>query len=89
MAKQHRDGEDYAKRICDSLAGYVWSRAMDGFIESNFATDAGGRQQAQGSNDSSGLIGEDVAEHIFREDDIEICGALDEQHCGGVDILMA
>src|ERR1700751_2457700 len=61
---------------------------MNGFVQAYLAAYARGGQQAERPNDSAGLVGEDVSEHIFGEDYVEISGALHQQHGGGVDVLM-
>ena len=45
---------------------------MNGFVEADRASDAGRCQQAERSHDSASLIGQDVAEHVFGEDDVEL-----------------
>src|SRR6516164_5120821 len=61
---------------------------MNGFVQAYLAAYARGGQQTERANDSPGLVGEDVSEHIFGQDYVEISGALHEQHRGGVDVLM-
>src|SRR6266436_7058996 len=59
---------------------------MNGFVETDRASDAGGSEQAERSHDSAGLIGEDVAEHVFGEDDVELGGLENERHSGRVHV---
>src|SRR5260221_2015940 len=59
---------------------------MDGFVEPDRASDAGRREQAERSNYSACLVGQDVAEHVFGEDDVEIGGLDDERHGGRVHV---
>src|ERR1700681_2878554 len=59
---------------------------MNRFVEADRASDAGRSEQAERSYDSTGLIGEDVAEHVFGEDDVELGGLEDERHGGRVHI---
>src|SRR6266853_1047777 len=55
---------------------------MNGFVEADRTADAGRSEQAERSHDSAGLIGKDVAEHVFGEDHVEL-GGLDDQRHGG------
>src|ERR1035437_8913713 len=80
VAQHQGDREDGAERIGDVLAGDVGSRSMDGFVETDRASDAGGGEQAERSHDPANLIGEDVAEHVFGEDDVELGRPEDERH---------
>src|SRR5208282_3171755 len=59
---------------------------MDGFVETDRASDAGGCQQAERSPDAANLIRQDVAEHVFSEDDVELGGLEDERHGGRVNV---
>ena len=88
MAEQHRRRQNRTERIRDSLPGDVWGRAMNRFVQAYLPANARGGEQAERPNDSAGLVGEDVSEHIFGEDYVEISGALHQQHGGRVDILM-
>src|SRR5260370_25383896 len=57
---------------------------MNRFVETDWASDAGRSEQAERSHDSSCLIGQDVTEHVFGEDDIELGWLGDERHGGRV-----
>src|SRR6266403_4666784 len=59
---------------------------MNGFVEADRTSDAGRSEQAERSYDSAGLIGEDVAEHVFGENDVELGGLEDERHGGRVHV---
>src|ERR1700674_554648 len=59
---------------------------MNWFVEADWASDAGRSEQAERSHDSAGLIGQDIAEHVFGEDDVELGGLEDERHGGRVHI---
>src|ERR1700686_3127463 len=59
---------------------------MNRFVEAYRASDAGRSEQAERSHDSSCLIGEDVAEHVFGEDDVELGGLEDERHGGRIHV---
>src|SRR5271157_1096545 len=62
---------------------------MDGFVETDRASDAGRSEQAKRSHDSAGLVGQDVAEHVFGEDDVELGGLEHERHGGRVHVHVA
>src|SRR6202521_2310631 len=59
---------------------------MNGFVEADRASDAGRSEQADRSHDSAGLIREDIAEHVFGEDDVELGGLEDQRHGGRVHV---
>src|SRR5216684_2992648 len=59
---------------------------MDRFVEADRASDAGRSEQAERSHDATRLVGEDVTEHVFGEDDVELGGLEDERHGGRVHI---
>ena len=59
---------------------------MDGFVEPDRASDACRSQQAKRSHDSARLIRKDVAEHVFREDHVELGRLQDERHGRGVHV---
>src|ERR1700676_2389139 len=78
--------ENGAQRIGDALSCNVGRRSMNRFVEADRASDAGRSEQAERSYDSTGLIGEDVAEHVFGEDDVELGGLEDQRHGGRVHV---
>src|ERR1700676_3522053 len=78
--------ENGAQRIGDALTCDVGRRSMNRFVEADRASDAGRSQQAERSHDSTCLIGQDVAEHVFGEDDVELGGLEDERHGGRVHV---
>src|ERR1700686_2398873 len=59
---------------------------MNRFVEADRASDAGRSEQAERSHDSAGLIREDIAEHVFGEDDVELGGLEDQRHGGRVHV---
>src|SRR5260370_7528014 len=59
---------------------------MNRFVEADRASDAGRSEQAERSHDCTCLIGQDVAEHVFGEDDVELGGLADERHGGRVHV---
>src|SRR5271154_3953307 len=61
---------------------------MNRLVETNRASNARRSEQAQRSHNSTRLIGEDVAEHVFGEDDVELGRLKHKRHGGRVDILV-
>src|ERR1035438_10189186 len=59
---------------------------MHRFIKTDASSDASRREQSERSHDSAGLVGQDVAEHVLGEDDVEFGGLEDERHGGRVHI---
>ena len=52
------------------------------------AADGGGGEHAEGAGDDAGLVGEDVAEEVLGEDDVEVAGDVHDVHGHGVDELV-
>ncbi len=62
-----------ARGLATPLAGDVGSRAMAGFVQALPPGVQGGRRQhADGTGQHRGLVGEDVAEQVARDDDVEL-----------------
>ncbi len=61
---------------------------MDGLVEVDRAADGGRRQHAERAGDDAGLVGEDVAEEVLGEDDVEVARDVHEVHRHGVDELV-
>ena len=53
---------------------------MDGLEKGHLGTDARRGEHAQRTADDAGLVGEDVAEHVLRHDDVEISRLADDLH---------
>src|SRR6187402_3884100 len=82
VIQQHGCGEDAAQGVGDVFAGGLGIGAVDGFEEGGALADGGGGQQSQGTTDDTGLVAEDVTEHIFRQDHVELFGIQDDLHGG-------
>lgn len=69
---------------------------MDGLVDAvalalavGDAAQAGTGEQTDAAGDNTGLVGDDVAEQVARDDDaVQGAGVLDEDHGGGVDELV-
>src|ERR1700677_3271008 len=88
VAKDHCGGEDCAERVGFAGAGDVGGGAVDGFVEVDLAADGGRGQHAEGAGDDAGFVGEDVAEEVFGEDDVEVSWRVHDVHGHGVDELV-
>ena len=87
MPQEHRRRQYRRQRIGYAEPGDVGSRAVDGLeYAGSGAADAGTRQHAYGAGDHAGLVGQDVAEHVARRDDVELPGGTDKLHRAVVDI---
>ncbi len=63
---------------------------MDGFVEADAAfTEAGRGQHAEGAGDLGGLVGQDVAEHVAGDDDVEATRVPNQEHRAGVHQLVS
>ena len=69
-------------------AGNVGGGAVYRLVEIDLAADGGGGKEAEGAGDDGGLVGEDVAEEVFGEDDVEVARRVHEVHGHGVDELV-
>ena len=52
------------------------------------SADGGRGQHAERAGDDAGLVGEDVAEEVLGEDDVEVAGDVHDVHRHGVDKLV-
>ena len=64
------------------------ARAVHGLVEIDCAADGGGGQHAERAGDDAGLVGEDVAEEVLGEDDVEVARDVHDVHRHGVNELM-
>ena len=62
--------------------------AVHGLVEIDGSADGGRGQHAEGAGDDAGLVGEDVAEEVLGEDDIEVARGVHDVHRHGVDELV-
>ena len=91
VAQHEGHAEDHGNRVGDALPGDVGGGAVDGLVHADAgavataAAEAGGGKHAQGAGEDGGLVGEDVAKHVARDDDVEGSGVGDEVHGAGVD----
>ena len=88
VAQDHGGGEDGAERVGLACAGDVGGGAVDGLVEIDCAADGGRGQHAERAGDDAGLVGEDVAEEVFGEHDVEVARDVHEVHRHGVDELV-
>ena len=77
VAEQHGCRQDGADGIGDALSGDVGCRAVDRLVQSLGSTAAHRRQrrrrqQAEGTGEDRGLVGEDVAEEVACQQDVEV-----------------
>src|ERR1700735_4266625 len=61
---------------------------MPGFKEIEGAADGGRGKHAERAGDDTGFVGEDVAEEVLGEDDVEVARDVHDVHRYGVDELM-
>ena len=77
VPQQHRRAQDGRVGIGDAASGDVGRRAVDGLVQAAApaCAERGGGQQAQRAGQHRGLVGEDVAEHVLGDDDVEVARA--------------
>jgi len=78
VSQEHGCGEDRSERVGDALTSDVRCGPMHRFVDSDGASDACGGQHAESADRTSGLIREDVAEHVLGEEDVDVGGAQHE-----------
>ena len=85
--EEHLTGADGGEGIDDVFAGVFGGASADGFEHAGalrVEVAAGG--DAHAALDHGAEIGDDIAEHVIGDDDIEPFGVFDEPHGGGVDV---
>ena len=88
--KEHAGGEDRAEGIGNSLPCDVRGGTVDRFEERSAAgMNVAGGCEAESTGELGGKVGDDVAEKIVGDDDIELAGIADEFHGEGIDVEMA
>ena len=85
MLEEHGGGEDLRQGVGEVLTGSLGPRAVDGFEERRVLTERRRGLQAHGTGDAGGLVGEDVAEGVLGDDDVEETGLGEHAHRGIVD----
>ena len=92
--QQHRRREDRPDRVRDVAAGDVRRRAVDRLVQAELAVfgpalpERRGRQDAEAPGEDRRLVGQDVAEQVLGDDDVEVGRPADEQHRARVDELV-
>jgi len=88
--EEHTSSEDRAERVSDSLPCDIRRGAVDGFEERGAAgMDVPGGGEAKPAGELGGKVGDDIAEEIVGDDDIELPGIADEFHGEGIDVEVA
>jgi hypothetical protein len=77
--------ENEGARIGDSLTGNVRRRAVHRFEDRRLPADVRAWRQTQSAHQARNEVGQDVAEQVGRDDDIESIRVDDELHGRGVD----
>src|SRR5262249_62142967 len=88
VVEQHAGREDGGQRVGDALAGDVGGGAVDRFEHAGVGplrVDVGAGGHAHAAGDDGAQVGEDVAEEVAGDDDVEDLRLADEVHGGGVD----
>ena len=91
MVEQHRRGEDRGGRVGLALTRDVWGGAVDRLEHARgFAggVDVAARGQPDAAGDGRGDVGDDVAEKVVGDDDVEACRVGREEDRRGVDVLV-
>src|ERR1035441_2351646 len=91
VIEHHGSGPDLGDGICDAFSGDVRGGAVDGFEERRkaaFGIDVAGGCDADGSGAGGAEVGEDVAEEIGGDDDVEAVGVEHEVGSEDVDVVL-
>ena len=91
MREQHRDREDRGRRVGLALAGDVGRAAVDRLEHRRVlaaGVDVAGRGQADAAGDRRGDVGDDVAEEVVGDDDVEAARVGRHEDRRGVDVLV-
>ena len=81
VPQHHGRGQDAGDGVDDILSGDVRGRAVDGLVQPPGAVpQAGGGHHADAAGDLAGLVGQDVAEHVLRDNHVELGGILADLH---------
>lgn len=80
VLEHHGSGENCRERVGDVLASGLRIGAVDWLKEAGVEADACGSEETHGACDDAGLVGEDVAEGVLGDEDIEELGHGDDLH---------
>ena len=87
FAQHHGGGEDLADGVGLVPAGEVVRGAVTGLIDGEaVGVEVAGERHAAGSEEEAAGVGEDVAEHVGGDDDIEVPGIFQDLIDGVVDL---
>ena len=87
VAQHHRGRQDGRQRIGHALARDVRRRAVRGFVQALVVgVQRGRRQHADRAGQHRGGVGQDVAEHVAGDDDVELLRRAHQLHRGVVDV---
>src|SRR5699024_9260437 len=91
VVQQHRRGEDRGGRVGLALPGDVRGGAVDRLEHARrlaAGVDVAARGQTDATGDGGSDIGDDVAEEVVRDDDVEARRVGRHEDRGGVDVLV-
>src|SRR5690606_21646012 len=91
VVQQHGDGQDGGGRVGLALTGDVGGRAVDRLEHARRLTrgvDVAARGETDATGDRRGDVGDDVAEEVVGDDDVEACRVGREEDRRGVDVLV-
>ncbi len=86
VLEQHRHRQDSRQRVRHTCTGDVWGTPMHRLVQRRTIAQAGGGRQADRASDHGGLIAQDIAEQVPRDDDIELLGSAHQLHGGVIDV---
>ena len=88
VAQHQLDREQHRERVRDPLPGDVGRRAVARLVERGAVAERGARKHAERTGEHRGLVGQDVAEHVLGDHDVELARRADELHRRVVDELV-
>jgi hypothetical protein len=85
MIEHHGRREHHRDRVGDALAGDVGRRAVHGLEDGRVGPDVGARRHAEPADEAGHEVGQDVAEEVGGDDDIEAPRVEHELHRARID----
>ena len=85
MAQHHRDAQDRRQRISFVLAHDIGRAAVHRLVHADLAAKTCRRQHADGAGEHRRLVAQNIAEHVGRDDDIELLRIANQLHGAVVD----
>ena len=86
--EHHGGGQDGGDGVGNPFARDIRGGAVGGLEDGMPVADVGGRRHPHAADESRGQVGQDIAEHIFSHEHVELLRLLHEIECLGVDVCV-